>query len=116
MCLISLGINSRKYHIGRLAGPESSFHIPFDALIAGDFDRMRAARPDYTRKSRRPRENMPAESFDDTKNDGEDGGIGTSNRSLNKKAGPARGFVLTSRGDIMNGPTGGDERRWWEKW
>lgn len=115
---IALGLNGATYHKGRLAGPNSSFHIPFDALVAGDLARMRAARPDYTRKPRKTKKDMTNIEGNDGNVRGEDEGAmaDSSSQANTKKFGPADGLVITSDGNFLSGPPGEDERRWWEKW
>lgn len=113
MFYAKLGFNSHWYHQLRLAPPNSSLHIPSGALITGDMDRIRAARPDYTRKSRKGKKSSGAKGLESGEGEGDvEGGKKPSQAT----ARPPHRAGVTSEGDILNGPSGGDERRWWEKW
>lgn len=111
-----LGFNSRRYHQLRLAPPNSSLHIPFDALIVGDMGRIRAARPDYTRKTRNA--NKMKTSVDKRLEAGEwEHNKVASEKELSQVPIPQPHQVaITSAGGLLVGSGGDDERRWWEKW
>ena len=77
---------------------------------------MRAARPDYTRKSRnsnrKKKSGIKGQEPDEGKDDIEAG-----EETLSQAPAPqSHQLELTSEGHILVGSGGGDERRWWEKW
>lgn len=87
--------------------------MPFDALIAGNMDAIRAARPDYSRKAldarkKKSQKKSPVSGKEDALGDTESAG------DVPKPQ--AHSLGLTAEGDINVGSKGEDERKWWEKW
>lgn len=110
-----LGFNSQRYHQLRLAPPSSSHHIPFNTLIVGDMDRIRAARPDYTRKSRNANRKKTSGAKRREPGEGKDDMAAGGKKPSQAPALQSHRLAITPEGDLLVG-IGDDERGWWEKW
>jgi hypothetical protein len=111
-----LAVISWRYHQLRLAPPNSSLHIPFNALIAGDIGRIRAARPDYTRKPRTANKKTTLGAKGQQAGEDEDNKGATAKEPSQVLIQQSHRLAITPEGDLLVGSGGDDERRWWEKW
>ena len=111
-----LAVVSWRYHQLRLAPPNSSLHIPFRALIAGDLDRIRAARPDYTRKPRTANKKTTLGAKGQEASEDEENQVATAKEPSQVPVPQSHQIAITPEGHMLVGSGGGDERRWWEKW
>ena len=80
---------------------------------------MRAARPDYSRKTLDARKRTEKETSNAAPC--KDEGVGsdsdaTKRIEVSSAPTPKHKFGITQDGNITVGEAGGDERKWWEKW
>lgn len=73
-------------------------------------DRIRAARPDYTRKPRNTNRKKASGAKKGDPGEGKDDTV-----AGNKPSQAPDEVAVTAEGDILVG-SGDDGRRWWEKW